>query len=410
VELCEVGPSDAEGVQLRLQGLPRAVKFRWWQLAPEDAARLRGAAGTNAPVAAPRPDAVTVPGWRVRTSDGRTLEGVSEAGAPAGTLWLKSALGRTVLGPGTVAEREEVQIEILQAYTPDEAVSILVGRLSPRTAEDYDRLGAEFLRARLKARAEAAFRMAGVLRSPGRVEERMASVLIRLRERLDDLSVRRTLYAAEEHALAGAYDEALEALDEAEHRPSLRADDLEELRRARAELQILRGRARDHRILDEAWRTIDALAALQATDRSVSFADARTWATERLHGEFIERLRVRFNFSPDDPSLPAIWEGRAEGPVFKHSYENATWLALSPGLRDAEAWWRQADDASRFALVKGWFIEKHLPVKRTESKSCPLCGGTGLVEVPASSGSEPGGTELCASCQGVKACRVLIYR
>jgi len=42
-ELCEVVSADADGVTLRLPGIPQPLKFRWWQLASEDASRLRDA-------------------------------------------------------------------------------------------------------------------------------------------------------------------------------------------------------------------------------------------------------------------------------------------------------------------------------------------------------------------------------
>src|SRR5687768_615811 len=41
-ELCEVAGKDGDGVTLKLPGVPRPVKFPWWQLDPIDASRLRG--------------------------------------------------------------------------------------------------------------------------------------------------------------------------------------------------------------------------------------------------------------------------------------------------------------------------------------------------------------------------------
>ena len=40
-ELCEIVATDSDGLTLRLSGIQQPVKFRWWQLAAEDAARLR---------------------------------------------------------------------------------------------------------------------------------------------------------------------------------------------------------------------------------------------------------------------------------------------------------------------------------------------------------------------------------
>jgi hypothetical protein len=40
-ELCEVVDADADGVTLHLSGIAQPLKFRWWQLSAEDAARIR---------------------------------------------------------------------------------------------------------------------------------------------------------------------------------------------------------------------------------------------------------------------------------------------------------------------------------------------------------------------------------
>jgi hypothetical protein len=177
----------------------------------------------------------------------------------------------------------------------------------------------------------------------------------------------------------------------------------------RAELQSLRGRARDARILDEAWRQIEALPKLKALDRGLTLASAKAWALEGLPAEFLEQVRRRFNFSPDDASLKALWERRPEGPVFKHAYEQAGWLVSRPELGDGEAWWAEADDAARYALLKGIFVERHLQVLRVQEKSCPVCGGTGLVETPLL-GTGSLSAAVCGGCRGLKGSRVLIYR
>jgi hypothetical protein len=75
-------------------------------------------------------------------------------------------------------------------------------------------------------------------------------------------------------------------------------------------------------------------------------------------------------------------------------------VVVRPELRAPEEWWKTADDRTRYDLLKGLFVEKHLTVIRAEQKSCGVCGGTG---------QDAAGT-LCASCQGLKGYRVLIYR
>jgi hypothetical protein len=394
--------SDADGVSLRLEGLPRPVKFPWWQLAAEDASRLRGL--KPAPAGDDAGD-LSVPGVRIRTLEGAIHEGIDEPGAPPGKRLIRGADGRLALPLASIASEEAIRIELVRAFGAEEAFSILLARQSPKTAEDYERFGALLRRAKLEERARAAFRTAEVLRHPDRAEARVAGVLIRMRERLDDPAIRKAVLAVEERALAGDHDAALEGLDALEKLLAGRAEALGELRRARAELQILRGRAREDRILEEGWRAIDVHLKSRVLDRTLTLAAARAWVLERLHGELLDQLRRKFNFSPDDPALASIWSGRPESALQKHAYDAATWLVAKPGLRPEEGWWTAADDGSRFALLKGLYVEKHLQVRRVEEKSCSLCGGLGLVEaVP-----DPA-PQVCPSCQGLKFSRVLIYR
>src|SRR6187200_115777 len=51
-ELCEVVGKDGDGVTLKIPGVPKVVKFPWWQLDPADAARLRGGERAAPPVPA----------------------------------------------------------------------------------------------------------------------------------------------------------------------------------------------------------------------------------------------------------------------------------------------------------------------------------------------------------------------
>ena len=163
-ELCEIISADADGVTLKLSGIPQPLKFRWWQLAAEDAARLRDFhVGKPAKTAEAE---FLVPGLRIRTTDDKVYEGVVADGAPPGQLWLKNAEGKFVIRIETIASRDEIKVDLARAYSPDEVVGILVGRIKPRTAEDYDLLGMQLLRAKLQARAVSAFRVAELLRHP----------------------------------------------------------------------------------------------------------------------------------------------------------------------------------------------------------------------------------------------------
>jgi hypothetical protein len=400
-ELCEVVSADADGIALRLSGIPQPIKFRWWQLSAEDAARLRDGR-IGAPSVTPEAEFL-VPGLRVRTSDGKVYEGVPAEGAPPGQLWLKNSDGKYVIRVETIVTRDEIQVDLARAYTPDEVVGILVGRMKPRSAEDYDQLGAQLLRARLQARAVAAFKVAEMLRHPESPEARMVGELVKLRERIEDLAVRKAVFQAEEQALAGEYDAAIAKVEEIEKMLSGHPEALAELQRVRTQLQEFRGMARDERIVAEGYRAAEALLKAKAMDRAVSFAEARDWAEQKLPGQLVQHLRERFNFSPDDPTVQRVWEHRPADALMKHSYDGASWVLLRPELRNPQDWWVSTDDRTRYDLLKGLYIEKNLSVLRAELKSCGVCGGTGLVE------ARGGSSTFCPSCLGLKGYRVLIY-
>ncbi len=394
-EVAEVVSGDAEGVTLRLAGLPRPVTFRWWQIDPADAAPLRERfLGKPAPAA---PGAITVPGARIRTVDGKTHEGVVVPASPPSELWLRTAEGTLVFRLEAIAGREPAAIEARRVYTSDELVEVLAGRLRPKTPEDYDRLGAELLRADLRERAVAAFRTADLLRHPEWPESEVARGLARLRDLIEDLAVRRGVFQAEERCLAGDYDAALGQIDALER--SLAGDVLGQARRLRAQLAELRGRARDERIVDEWLRALETFLKGKAMDRSLPYDRARSWVEDRMPGELLDHVRARFNFSPDDPAARVAWDRRPEGAVSKHGYEEASWVVARPDAGSPADWWAAAPDPARYKLLKGLFAEKHLRVIRVESKSCGGCGGTGLRA-----------DAVCPSCAGLKSQRVLFYR
>ena len=395
--------ADADGISLRLSGIPQPVKFRWWQLASEDAARLREAQGSRPAVKAAEGEFL-VPGLRIRTADDKVYEGVPVDGAPSGQLWLKNAEGKFVIRVESILAREEIKVDLARAYAPDEVVGILVGRIKPRTADDYDLLGTQLLRAKLQARAVGAFKVAEMLRHPESPEARMVGELVKLRDRIDDLAIRKAVFQAEEQALAGEYDAAIAQVEVVEKLLADRPDALEELKRVRTQLQEFRGLARDERIVMEGYRASEALLKTKAMDRAVSYGHARAWVEEKLFPELLQHLRTKFNFSPDDPTVQRVWDRRPADARMKHSYDGASWVVLRPELRAPEDWWKATDDRTRYNLLKGLFIEKHLTVLRAEQKSCGVCGGTGLLEQKDTTSA------MCPSCQGLKGYRILIYR
>ena len=400
-ELCDVVSADIDGISLRLSGIPQPIKFRWWQLSAEDASRLRDSK-IGTPSVAPETEFL-VPGLRIRTMDDKVYEGVPVEGAPPGQIWLKNADGKYVLRVETILTRDEIKVDLARVYSPEEVVGILVGRLKPRSAEDYDQLGAQLLKAKLQSRAVAAFKVAEMLRHPESPEARMVGELVKLRERIDDLAVRKAVFQAEEQTLAGEYDAAIAKVEEIEKLLAGHPESLEELQRVRTQLQEFRGLARDERIVAEAYRAAEGLLKAKAMDHSVSYADARTWAEQKLPQELLQHLRERFNFSPDDATVQRVWEHRPADALYKHSYDAASWVVLRPELRSPQDWWVSADDRTRYDLLKGLYLEKNLSVLRAELKSCGVCGGTGLLERRGETSA------VCPSCEGLKGYRVLIY-
>src|SRR6185503_5160515 len=200
--------------------------------------------------------------------------------------------------------------------------------------DDYDLLGAQLLRAKLQARAVSAFKVAEMLRHPESPEARMVGELIKLRERIDDLAVRKAVFQAEEQALAGEYDAAIAQVEVVEKLLGDRPDALAELKRVRTQLQEFRGLARDERIVMEGYRASEALLKTKAMDRAVSYAASRGWVEQKLFGELLDHLRAKFNFSPEDPTVQRVWERRPAEAMLKHSYDGSSWVVLRPELRD----------------------------------------------------------------------------
>jgi hypothetical protein len=77
----------------------------------------------------------------------------------------------------------------------------------------------------------------------------MVGELIKLRDRIDDLAVRKAVFQAEEQALAGEYDAAIAQVEVVEKLLAGHPEALEELKRVRTQLQEFRGLARDDRMV-----------------------------------------------------------------------------------------------------------------------------------------------------------------
>ena len=86
---------------------------------------------------------------------------------------------------------------------------------------------------------------------------------------------------------------------------------------------------------------------------------------------------------------------------------NATWIVERPERGDPAAWWVDASDGDRFALLMGLVVEKHFEVKRIHHKNCPTCGGDGTVD-EAKYPDKP--AAQCPACYFLAKQRVVIYR
>lgn len=399
-ELCEVVAADAEGVTLRLDHIPKPVKFKWWQLDPEDARTLRGGA-PSLPV--PGLEGATA-GLRVRTKDNKLIEGIELPGAPAGVLRLKNARGTQDVPRASIESVEPARLEPSRIYSGEELFALLMSRAKPSTPEEFERVAAELLRLDLRERGLALLKMAESLRQPEGPESRIYRDLGRLREMLGDLALQRMVFNVQESALVGEVQAALDQIDalEAALAEAKGSEEvLKELRRLRAGLQELRGYGRDEQIVREVYRVFDALLKAKAMDRTAAYADAAGWVERDLPAEVFRHVNRRFNFSPGDETARAVWQRRPADLLLKHAVDEASWVVLRPDARPAADWWAAASDAARYKLLKGLAVEKHFHVARAETKSCGTCGGTGQVE--------PAGA-LCPACLGAKTHRVLIYR
>jgi hypothetical protein len=349
---------------------------------------------------APKDPELAVPGVRIRTKDGTVVEGVTLPGAPAESIWIKNVSGTFVLPAADVAGREETTLDLRRVYPPEEVLGILMGRIQPSTPEDFERLGRGLLRVKLEERAVAAFRMAETLRRPSGGESRLQIELVRLRDRIEDLALRRTVYGAQESCLTGDYDAAIAQIAKVEQSMGgTEAALFLEIRRLRAQVEDGRGRAHDAQLVEETWRTIEALLKLRAMGRDGTLASAVSFVTERMPQEVRARVNRRFNFTPEDASSSAAWDRRPEEPLQKHSCDEASWYLLRPDARDPESWWAGATDVSRYKLLKGLYVARHLGPVRAVEKNCPRCGGSGLVDEVA-----------CPECSGLKVQQVLFYR
>jgi hypothetical protein len=402
-ETVEVIDWNAKGLTLRLKDVPKPVFFEWWKLDPATAEALqRRYLGKTEGPADP---GLTLEGVRVRTAN-RVVEGVPIPDAPPDELRIRNAEGVWTFKLADVLSKETVRLRLTQVYTPNELYKILLDRLQPVEPVEWDKLAAELIRIGLPDRAEPVIRIGELLRRPELPEGKLYRDLVKLRERLDDLSLKKSVFQVQEQFLAGRYQESIEAVESLEKAVTDEAL-LADLRRVRTELQMLRDQSRDEQIIAEWFRTIDILLRSRAFDRAVSYRDAAEYVKSRMADEVLKAVSDRFGITKGDGSAKIVWEGRSPKVILKHSYGEASWVVARPELGNVEPWWTAADDAARYAVLKGLAIETHFRVVRVGEKNCPTCGGEGAVDRAKYPNVLAG---VCPSCRGLKHERTVFYR
>lgn len=402
-EIVEVVDWNETGIRFRMKDVPQPVFFEWWKLDAKDAEILRKRYLGKSE--APADPGLTLEGVRIQVS-GKTIEGIVLPDAPPDEIRIKNAEGTWIYKMADVTSKESVRLRLTQVYSEKELSKILIDRMPPVDAEDWDKLGVELLRLGLRDRAQAAINIAEILRRPELPEGQLYRDLVSLRRKLEDLSLQKSVYEVQEVFLAGQYDEALAKIDGLER---VVTDETlaRDLRRIRTELQQLRDLSREEQIVAEWMRMTEVLLRTKAIDRTIGYRDAVSYVMNDLPAEVQKAVNERFHITGGDPSAKLVWEQRGQRTVLKHSYENGSWLVERAELGSPESWWTASDDAARYRVLKGVAVEKHFVKIRTVEKNCPTCGGTGTVDTAKYPHATLG---ICPSCLGLKHERTVFYR
>ncbi|MHC4605530.1 MAG: hypothetical protein ACYTAF_01170 [Planctomycetota bacterium] len=395
-------------VLMKFRDVSEPIPVRWEEIYPDDARMLRKEF-YGAGIKPPLPVEFALDGLRVFTRGNKIFEGVPMAGSPDTEIWLKSRGMRQVIRRRDVLRTERIRVGVRDVYTDEELYQILVQRLAPETAEDWELIGQELARIGLEDRAFRAFRTSEILRHPELMEGRIFRALLDLRNLIDDVSLKKVIQQARERYLVGAYDEVIAKMDLLERRLIGAGMEwpLSELRRLREEIHLLRSIAREEKAVAEWGRTLSATVRRKAFDRGLSCEDAMAYIETNLVLDVEKRVSEQLGLSKEDAAARYLWERRPLKGLRKHCYGESTWVVERRERADHEAWWSRATDVQRYELLMGITIEQHLDLKQVIHKNCPICGGDGVVEVVRYP-DQPGGR--CPTCLGMGAYRVLIYR
>lgn len=395
---------DDKKIVLREKFTSTTFTWRWEDLHPDSKELLARGLPTRVE---PR-EGLTVPGILVKTKDGKVFEGLELPSDTPGQIVIKMAGQRAVLSLSDVATKEPVHVPIERVYTTEEVIRMIYNEMHPVTAEEYDRVARLAMKIKQPELAIRMEQIAEILRTPHFPEHKLFRDLIKLRDAVRDVAIQKLIYDTQIAGLAANYEEVLKTLDAVEKGivdAKLPGKYVDEITRMRAEVNVLRALSIDEQIVNETYRSIEVLLRTRALDRTLAYADAVAYAKEKLGADALRMVASKFNLKPDDPGLRDIWGKRSPDVKFKHSYGDATWVVERVEMGDRNAWWDVTDNTTRYALLKGLFIEYSgmMKVERTDRKNCPTCGAAGVVETRMP-------TNTCPSCMGLKKHRILIYR
>lgn len=394
-ESVEVLAADAQGLTVRAGGLK--VYLNWYELDDACARSLQQTFLSPEQQKSPGP---RVHGKRVKRRDGSVVEGMRLDWSNEREVLLKTIKGTMTIAVSDIVEYDDVELALRDVLTPEELYRQIQERLQPDDPDGWEKFSRELTAVGLPDRAQAAARVADLLRRVESPEHSLHRGLGDLRAALIDIGLRQSVYDVQEEYLLGHYEKAIQLLKVVRSKvtPDTRA--AEELERVHAELVTLRTLSLEARIAAEWSRNADGILLEVASSRSTSIDDAERAARERADKDAEARTAASFGFTPGDRTVRDAWERRPADRLLVHSYAEASWLVSRAEARGGgESWWTDAPKEQKFAYLKGLYIESARKVVRVDAKNCPACGARRQV-----------GGKTCTGCGGLGTHRVLIYR
>ncbi len=398
---------EKDGITLKLDYVNGPIKFLWAEIFPEDVEFIKYKYLKE--IVKDPPKEYTIPALKLTTNDGKVYEGLELKEAPPTEVWIKNVQGKFVIEKTNIKLKEAIRMELHKVYTEEEIYTLILGKLDPTTPADFEKLAHEFVRAKFPDKAIPLFKIAEVLRNPQYPENALYRDLINLRNNLDDINLKTMIHRIQEQALWSEYDRAIELIDQVERNLINKQDKklLDEIKRIRGQLYTLRQISKEEQIINEWYRTMEALVRTKAADFKSSFKEAKSYTEMTLKKEIIALIAEKFRLNKEDKSIELIWEARATDISLKHSYDETSWLIESPMIGDPDDFWFKSPPDIRYKFIKGLFIERNMKDVSNDHKNCSTCGGAGKIErekfnFPTS--------DRCPSCSGLRQFRILIYK